>query len=173
MGHALCPGGPVRRRGVGHYPRSSERAGGAGPLLRVKRAGGGGAAIRACWRKVPGGERRRGVGGEARGPPGARSGGQRAGEGRVELAGAAVAFGLVRGRRSGLQVLLPPLLFDLVEGGARLIGRRPHGLLRPVVHQFVKVVGERASLVVAVVGLDLSEPCDWPGRRRGGGGGGG
>lgn len=52
------------------------------------------------------------------------------------------------------------MLFDLVQGGPRLIGRR-HGLPRPVVHEFVQVIGERASLVVAVVGLDLSEPRDW------------
>lgn len=68
------------------------------------------------------------------------------------------------GWRFALQVLLASLLFDLVEGGAWLIGCR-NSLLRPVVYQLVKIVGERASLVVAVVGLDLSEPCDWLGRR--------
>lgn len=60
---------------------------------------------------------------------------------------------------SASQVLLSLLLPDLVEGGAR-VGRRRHRLPRPVVHQLVQVVGERASLVVAVVGLDLSEPVD-------------
>lgn len=75
-----------------------------------------------------------------------------------------------RARSSALQVLLPFLLFDLVEGGAGLVGRRDR-LLRPVVHQFVKVVGERAPLVVAVVRLDLSESRDglrrwrWRGRQ--------
>lgn len=62
--------------------------------------------------------------------------------------------------RSALQVLLASLLFDLVEGGAWLIGCC-NGLLRPVIDQFVKIISECASLVVAVVGLDLSEPCDW------------
>lgn len=81
---------------------------------------------------------------------------------------------------SASQVLLAPLLSDLVEGGARLGGGRRrcrrHRLPRPVVDQLVQVVGERASLVVAVVGLDLSEPVDWlreRGRRRGRGRGAG
>lgn len=70
-------------------------------------------------------------------------------------------------RGSASQVLLSLLLSDLVEGGARLGGGR-HRLPRPVVDQLVEIVGERASLVVAVVGLDLSEPVDWlrMGRRR-------
>lgn len=76
---------------------------------------------------------------------------------------------------SASQVLLALLLSDLVEGGARLRrGRRRHRLPRPVVDQLVQVVGERASLVVAVVGLDLSESVDWlrmRRRRRGRGGG--
>lgn len=42
-----------------------------------------------------------------------------------------------------------------------------HRLLCPVIDQFMKIIGERASLVVAVVGLDLSEPSDWLRRRQG------
>lgn len=61
---------------------------------------------------------------------------------------------------SASQILLSLLLPDLVEGGAGTRGGR-HRLPRPVVDQFVQVVGERASFVVAVVGLDLSEPVDW------------
>lgn len=69
------------------------------------------------------------------------------------------------GRRSfAFQVPLASLLFDLVQGGSWLIGCC-HSLLRPVIDQFVKIVRERASLVVAVVGLDLSEPCDRLSRR--------
>lgn len=64
------------------------------------------------------------------------------------------------GWRSVFQVLLASLLFDLVQGGSRLTGCG-HSLLRPVVDQLVKIVGECAPLVVAVVGLDLSEPRDW------------
>lgn len=64
------------------------------------------------------------------------------------------------GCSSAFQVLLASLLFDLVQGGAWLMGCR-YGLLCPVVYQFVKVIGKRASLVVAVVGLDLSKPCKW------------
>lgn len=77
-----------------------------------------------------------------------------------------LVFSCSHGWRSAFQVLLASLLFDLVQGGARLIGCC-NGLLRPVVYQFVKIIGERASLVVAVVGLDLSKPCDWLRRRRG------
>ncbi len=61
---------------------------------------------------------------------------------------------------SALQVLQASLLFDLVQGGSWLTGRRDR-LLRPIIYQFVKIVRERASLVVAVVGLDLSKACDW------------
>lgn len=59
-------------------------------------------------------------------------------------------------RRFALQLLL---LFQLVHG-SWLIGCSD-SLLCPVVQQFVEVVGERASLVVAVVGLNLSQSCDW------------
>lgn len=77
------------------------------------------------------------------------------------------------GRRShpfappAAQVLPAPLLLDLVEGGAWLVGGG-QSLLRPIVDQSVKVFGERALLIVVVAaavvgggGLDPSEPRDW------------
>lgn len=67
--------------------------------------------------------------------------------------------------------LLASLLPDLVQGGAGLTGCC-NSLLCPVIHQFVKIIGERASLVVAVVGLHPSELRNWLRRRRGCGCGG-
>lgn len=64
------------------------------------------------------------------------------------------------------QVPLLSLLFDLVQRGSWLLGCCDR-LLCPVIQQFVKIISKSASLVVAVVGLDLSKSCDWLGRRWG------
>lgn len=67
-------------------------------------------------------------------------------------------------RCPAFHVLLASLLSDLVQGGAGLTGCC-NSLLCPVIHQFVKIVGECASLVVAVVGLYPSELWNWLRRR--------
>lgn len=62
--------------------------------------------------------------------------------------------------RLALQVLIPLLLFDLVKGRAGLRAGAER-LSCPVVNQLVQVSSERLLFVIAVVGLSLSECCEW------------